>query len=35
MYNKDLKQLTNEHLNDFIEGIKNGTVSEHPRPTKQ
>ena len=34
MFNHDLKQLTKELINDFIDVIKNGTVSEHSRPTK-
>jgi len=29
IYQGDLKTLDDAHLNDFINGIKNGTVSEY------
>lgn len=34
IYQGDLKTLIDANLNDFINGIKNGTISEHKRPKR-
>ena len=34
IYEGDLKTLNDANLNDFINGIKNGTINDHRRPKR-